>query len=81
MARYDRCCICDYSEQWGSSFANEPPSDKKVRLHNGEFFCDGCFASIADTVATYGADDDDTSTDTPGEEKDNPSTESAPVFE
>lgn len=47
MARFDRCNICDYSEQNGSSLAGvNPGANGRVRRFGDDLLCDTCSLSI-----------------------------------
>lgn len=51
MAKYDRCEICDYSEQFGSGLAGTNPGEQgRVRLHGTNMYCDKCSTEIHQTI-------------------------------
>ena len=51
MARFDRCEICDYSEQNGSGYhGTNPRSQGRVRLYGDQMLCRECHEIILETV-------------------------------
>ena len=54
MARDDRCSICDYAENTGSSVAGINPSvNGKVRRFGEDFLCDACSGAIDKARADF----------------------------
>ena len=51
MARFDRCEICDYSEQNGSGYhGTNPHSQGRVRQYGDQMLCRECHEIILETV-------------------------------
>lgn len=55
MAHFDRCNICDYKQQEGSSYAGVGPGRHgKVRRYGENIFlCDECISVISETLGEF----------------------------
>lgn len=54
MARFDRCVICDYSQEAGSELTQTPPrANGKVRSYGDDLRCDVCAEVIKNAAYDF----------------------------